>query len=110
MSSSQIEAGIATATSVAVTDETLVAHLADGRVITVPLNWYPRLQHATANERSHWELQVEGRHVHWPEIDEDLSIEDLLIGRPSAESDSSLNKWLAARRNGTSLTLEARRQ
>lgn len=107
MTSSPIESAPVTATDVAVTGESLSARLDDGREISVPLAWYPRLLHATAKERQHWILQAEGRYIHWPHIDEDLSIEGLLAGRASAESESSLQNWLQARRSGTSLTLEA---
>lgn len=110
MSSSQIDTAEVVATSVAVTDESLSANLADGRVITVPLAWYPRLLHATPDERGRWELLADGRHVHWPDIDEDLSVDGLLLGRPSAESDASLQEWFAARRERKPLTLEARRE
>ena len=109
MSSSQIDTPVVAATSVLLTDDTLTANLVDGRVISVPLGWYPRLLHATPDERSCWELQADGRHIHWPHIDEDLSIEGLLAGRASGESESSLQKWLEARNNKQPLTLEARR-
>lgn len=110
MSSSQIDTADVTATSITVSEETLSANLADGRVITVPLTWYPRLLHATPDERVRWELHAAGRHIHWPDIDEDLSVDGLLSGRPSAESDASLQKWLDARRSQKPLTLEARRK
>ena len=109
MSSSQIDTPVVAATSVLLTDDTLTANLVDGRVISVPLDWYPRLLHATSDERGRWELQADGRHIHWPHIDEDLSIEGLLAGRASGESESSLQKWLEARNNKQPLTLEARR-
>jgi len=107
MTSSQIDTAEAIATSVKVTNELLSASLADGRVISVPLAWYPRLVHAAIDERSRWELHAEGRHIHWPDIDEDLSVDGLLAGRPSGESDASLQKWLKARRNRKPVTIEA---
>ena len=110
MSSSQIDTADITATLVVVTGESLAIQLADGRVISVPLGWYPRLLHATPDERGRWELHAGGRHIHWPDIDEDLSVDGLLAGRPSNESDASLQKWLDARRNQKPLTLEVRRE
>ena len=58
----------------------LIVDLADGRTIAVPLNWFPRLQNATPEERARWELSGAGRGIHWPDIDEDLSVEGLLEG------------------------------
>jgi len=75
----------------------LSADLVDGRVISVPLAWYPRLEHGSPQERDNWRLIGEGEGIHWPELDEDISIEGLLAGRPSGESQASLKRWLAAR-------------
>jgi len=80
-----------------VSEDTLSVELADGRTIAVPLAWYPRLSHATAEERSSWRLLGGGRGIHWPEIDEDISVANLLAGEPSAESQQSLKKWLMSR-------------
>jgi hypothetical protein len=75
--------------SVNVTDEAIVFHLADGRVISVPLSWSWRLTDATAEQRSHWEIIGDGQGIHWPDVDEDLSVEGMLRGvpakRPSAK-------------------------
>jgi hypothetical protein len=90
----------ASATEVSVTNDTLTFELADGRSISAPLAWYPRLLHGTVEERSRWRLIGQGRGVHWPDLDEDISVENLLVGRPSAESQESLNKWLAQRAGG----------
>lgn len=87
-----------TACQVVVTEDTLTVELTDGRGLAVPLGWYPRLWHGTATERNHWELIGEGEGIHWPALDEDLSVEGLLAGRPSQESQRSLQRWLAARR------------
>lgn len=84
--------------------------LADGRSISVPLLWYPRLAHGTAKERDRWELLGEGEGIHWPDLDEDLSVEGLLAGRPSGESKRSFQRWLEARRAGRPLTLDALRE
>ena len=90
MSTSIVELEVPGATRIAVTDDTLTADLMDGRTIAVPLAWYPRLVHATPAERDKWELYAEGRHIHWPDLDEDLSIEGFLAGRKSGESRESL--------------------
>jgi hypothetical protein len=97
MSSSAVDAREALATSVEVSEDTLSVELADGRTIAAPLAWYPRLAHATPEERGSWRLIGSGRGIHWPAIDEDISIANLLAGQPSAESQSSFKKWLAGR-------------
>src|SRR5579859_5609759 len=97
MSSSVVEAREALATQVEVSEDTLSVELADGRTIIAPLAWYPRLVHATAEERGSWRLIGGGRGIHWPAIDEDVSVANLLAGQPSAESQSSFKKWLASR-------------
>jgi hypothetical protein len=71
--------------------------LADGRTIAVPVAWYPRLAHATPAERTAWRLIGGGRGIHWPAVDEDISVTNLLSGQPSAESQTSFKKWLAGR-------------
>lgn len=76
----------------------LVVHLDDGRILSVPLSWYPRLDHATEAERSHWELFADGRAVEWPDLDEQIGIDGLIAGRRSQESADSLARWLEARR------------
>ncbi|TVS05918.1 MAG: DUF2442 domain-containing protein [Cyanobium sp. PLM2.Bin73] len=70
-------------TDVACTEDKLIVDLADGRTISVPLAWYPRLLHATPRERDNWEVAGAGFGIHWPDIDEDLSVEGLLRGAPS---------------------------
>jgi hypothetical protein len=97
MSSSSVEIREALATRVELSEHTLSLELADGRTIAAPLDWYPRLAHATAEERGSWRLIGGGRGVHWPEIDEDISVANLLAGQPSMESQSSFKKWLANR-------------
>lgn len=84
---------------IAITDNNLTVSLADGRTITVPLEWFPRLVHATAAERKNWRLIGKGEGLHWPELDEDININDLLLGRRSAESRSSFERWLEKRRS-----------
>jgi hypothetical protein len=80
-----------------VTDDTLSVNLSDGRNVSVPLGWYPRLAHATSAERNEWRFIGDGTGIHWPAIDEDISVENLLAGNPSSESQRSLQRWLAAR-------------
>lgn len=80
-----------------VTEDELVVELGDGRTIIIPLAWYPRLFHGTKKERENWRLIGEGEGIHWPDLDEDISIEHLLAGVPSGESQRSLQKWLDQR-------------
>jgi len=98
MSTSASELGAPVATNVTVTDAALSVDLSDGRTITVPLSWYPRLDHATPAEREKWELMGAGHGIHWPDIDEDISVQGLIAGKPSNESQASLRRWLEARR------------
>ena len=97
MSSSATEIRAPSARDVVITEDALTVFLTDGRMLSVPLTWYPRLWHGTADERSRWELIGDGRGIHWPDLDEDISVEGLLEGRRSGESQSSLKKWLAGR-------------
>ena len=97
MSSSTVETREALAVHVEVSDDTLSVELSDGRTIAAPLAWYPRLAHGTSDERRSWRLIGGGRGIHWPAIDEDISVANLLAGQPSAESQSSFKKWLAGR-------------
>jgi len=87
--------------SVSFTEDSLIADLSDGRTITLPLAWYPRLTHATATERESWRLIGRGEGIHWPELDEDVSIENIIIGRPSGETQRSINAWLNQRNKRT---------
>ena len=87
----------ALAADVTVTEDELSVELAEGRTIAVPVAWFPRLCHATNAERRVWRLIGRGRGIHWPNIDEDISIANLLAGKRSGESKASLKKWLACR-------------
>ncbi len=78
-------------------DESLVVDLTDGRTVSVPLSWYPRLTNATIQERNNWRLIGRGEGIHWPDLDEDISIAGLISGKPSGESQTSLLQWLAQR-------------
>jgi hypothetical protein len=97
MSSSQIDFRTLQARRVTATETTLTVDLVDGRTIAVPVAWYPRLLHATPGERSRTELIGEGEGIRWPDLDEDVSVASLLLGRPSQESESSLQRWLDTR-------------
>lgn len=98
MSSSAIDIQEARARSVRTTDDALEVDLIDGRTIIVPLAWYPRLWHGTPRERDQFELFGDGAYLHWPALDEDLTVAGLLAGQLSGESPESLNKWLASRK------------
>ena len=108
MSVSTLEVSVPEAQTVTVGEDTLTAELSDGRTISVPLDWYPRLVHATPEERNNWRFIGEGEGIHWPDLDEDISVEALIVGHPSAEGRKSLQRWLEARRAGRPLTLDAR--
>lgn len=97
MSSLVIDLQKARACSVHVTDDVLVVELSDGRTITVPLAWYPRLWYGSPEERMNFEIIGDGEYIHWPDLDEDLSVSGILAGRKSKESPESLQKWLAGR-------------
>jgi len=97
MSISAIEIAVPYALNVLVTEDTLSVELSDGRSISVPTDWYPRLIHGSHSERSNWRLIGRGEGIHWPDLDEDISVEGLLVGKPSGESQKSFKKWLANR-------------
>jgi hypothetical protein len=97
MTSSPTDVGTPLAKGVTVTAETLVVELSDGRALWIPLAWYPRLAHGSAEERADWQLIGGGQGIHWPRLDEDISVEGLLAGRRSGESVGSLARWLASR-------------
>src|SRR5258705_677640 len=88
----------ATAKNVKVTDDALVVELRDGRTVSVPIGWYPRLAQGSAGERRRWELIGPGIGIRWPALDEDISVEALLQGLASNESAASLRRWRATRR------------
>jgi len=96
MNSSAVEIQEARAQSVTVIEDALTVDLMDGRTIIVPLVWYPRLWHGTPGERSDFEIFGDGAYIHWPDLDEDLTVAGLLAGRRSAESPQSLQKRLKA--------------
>ena len=94
---STLEVRVPEALEFTVTDDTLTAELSDGRTISVPLLWYPRLAYATPEERDDWRIIGTGQGIHWPDLDEDLSVEGLLAGWPSRENRTSFKRWLDAR-------------
>ena len=97
MSTSAIEMEVPFAEDVTVSGDTLCVDLSDGRSISVPLAWYPRLLGATPAERKRWRLIGRGLGIHWEDLDEDISVEGLLAGKPSGESQASFGKWLEKR-------------
>ena len=98
MSISKIETRDLRATGVRVNADSLVVELSDGRTMSVPLAWFPRLLHGGAAERANWRLIGAGEGIHWPDLDEDISVEALLAGRGSQESQRSLAAWVESRR------------
>jgi hypothetical protein len=97
MSISAVEIEIPYAVDVRVTEDTLTVDLSDGRTISVPLGWYPRLEHASSDELANWRLIGKGQGIHWEDLDEDISVGGLLAGKPSGESQTSLKKWIQGR-------------
>jgi hypothetical protein len=96
-----IEIEEARAQHITVSEDSLAVDLSDGRTIIVPLLWYPRLWHGTPEERNNFEIIGDGTIIHWPDLDEDLSVSGLLAGRRSGESQQSLQRWLEERRTHT---------
>jgi hypothetical protein len=82
---------------VTVTDDTLSVDLEDGRSVAVPIGWYPRLAHGTNRERTNFRISGAGFGIHWPDLDEDIGVEGLLLGKKSTESRASLENWLRQR-------------
>ncbi len=80
--------------AVSITDDTLAVDLEDGRTIAVPIGWYPRLAYGTPEERAHFEISGAGYGIHWPDLDEDIGVEGLLLGKKSSESPASFERWL----------------
>ena len=98
------------ATDVKVTAQTLVVYLRDGRILTIPLSWYPRLSEGTTAERRRWKLIGPGIGIHWPDLDEDVSVEALLNGLRSNEGASSLQRWRALRARPADRTPQTKRR
>lgn len=102
MTTLAIQIDVPIAKSVSVSEDTLSVDLTDGRTISVPIEWFPRLVHASVEERNRWRLIGNGQGIHWEEIDEDINVEGLLIGKSSGESQKSLKRWLDRRSSLTS--------
>lgn len=85
------------AQTLVITEDSLIVDLSDGRSITVPLAWYPRLVHGTPEERSNWRWIGDREGIHWTDLDEDISVENLILGHPSGESQDSFRQWLEKR-------------
>jgi hypothetical protein len=98
MSSLAVEIQEPRAKSLRVSEEGLTVDLVDGRTVTVPLAWFPRLWHGTPQERNHFEIFGDGAYIDWPDLDEDLTVAVLLAGQRSGESPRSLKKWLDSRK------------
>jgi hypothetical protein len=101
MNSFTTEIRLVAAQNVVVSDDSLVIELADGRTISAPIAWYPRLLHGKPEERDNWRLIGQGEGIHWPDLDEDISVENILLGRPSGESQRSFKRWLEQRSKGS---------
>ena len=99
MSTSAIKIEVPQVVTVSVSDNTLTVELSDGRTISVPTAWYPRLVYATTEERQKWRIVGNGHGIHWEMLDEDISVENLLAGVASGESQKSFKKWLDNRKN-----------
>lgn len=97
MNTPGVDLEVPRAEAVSVTQDTLVVELNDGRTISVPLAWFPRLLHSTLDERNKWRFIGKGHGIHWEDLDEDISVEGLLAGKPSGESQVSFKKWLESR-------------
>jgi hypothetical protein len=95
---SAIQFRTAMAKSVTVSDDSLTVDLVDGRTITVPLAWFPRLSRGTISERVNWRFIGRGTGIHWPDLDEDISVESLLAGQRSGETQDSLRRWIGSRK------------
>lgn len=108
MNTLAIEIAAPTAESATLTNDTLTVELSDGRSLSVPLDWFPRLVHATQAERKRWRLIGRGRGIHWDLLDEDISVDGLLAGKPSGESQASFQKWLVSRQGTRSKRMGSR--
>lgn len=80
-----------------VTDDTLSVDLEDGRTISVPIGWYARLAHGTTHERTNFQISGAGYGLHWSDLDEDIGVEGLMLGKRSTENAASIDRWLKSR-------------
>jgi hypothetical protein len=93
---------------VTITDDTLAVDLEDGRTVIVPIGWYPRLAYGTPTERANFKISGAGYGVHWPDLDEDVGVEGLLLGKKSSESHASFERWLQRRQTDESIKAKRR--
>ena len=100
MNTSKTVESVVAASRIETTEDELMVELVDGKKVIVPLVWYPRLLHGTQVERERFELIARGTGIHWPLLDEDLSVTSILNGFPSMETQSSLKQWLESRKQG----------
>ncbi len=98
MPSAVVTFALPRAVQVTVTDDTLSVDLEDGRTISVPIVWYPRLARGTPAERANFQISSAGYGIHWPDLDEDIGVEGLLLGKGSTESPASFERWLQGRK------------
>lgn len=104
MSTLAVESKVPCAVNVVVSSNAIKVDLSDGDTLNVPLEWFPRLHYATMEERNNWRLIGMGHGIHWEDIDEDISVEGLMAGKPSYESRKSFNKWLNQRQSTIAVT------
>ena len=97
MTSSPIELQVARVMQVSMSEDAISADLVDERTLSAPLAWFPGLAHGRPEERQNWRRIGDGQGIHWLDLDEDISLENLLLGRSSGESQASLQRWLTAR-------------
>ena len=96
--SAVVTLALARVVNVMVTDDTLSVDLEDGRTLSVPIGWYPRLAYGTPAERANFQISGAGYGIHWPDLDEDIGVEGLMLGKKSTESPASFERWLQRRR------------
>ena len=96
--SAAVTLALARVVNVMVTDDTLSVDLEDGRTLSVPIGWYPRLAYSTPAERANFQISGAGYGIHWPDLDEDIGVEGLVLGKKSTESSASFERWLQRRR------------
>ena len=96
--SAVVTLALARVVNVMVTDDTLSVDLEDGRTLSIPIGWYPRLAYGTPAERANFQISGAGYGIHWPDLDEDIGVEGLVLGKKSTESPASFERWLQRRR------------
>ncbi len=97
MLSATITLALPKVVNVIINDDTLSVDLEDGRTVSVPIGWYPRLVYGTPAERANFQISGAGYGIHWPDLDEDIGVEGLLFGKKSTESPVSFKRWLQKR-------------